>query len=135
LSVDFDMNVLTHGEHGTQTKHITVNSLRTEVEQLLGRVANDVYEHCKDLGLRKISFGCRHHVRMTTRTPSQYVTWQHSRSSKTENLILLKVALRLRDVGNVTHNPFLDSYSISTDFTIEVDNFDTITIEEETTYR
>ncbi len=136
LSVDFDMNVLTHGEQGTRTKHETVDSLRTEVERLLGRVANDVYEHCKDLDLRRISFGCRHQVTTTARTPSRYSSWQPSRfSSKTENLILLKVALALREVGNVTHNPFLDSYSISTDFEKEVDNFDTITIEKERAYR
>lgn len=136
LSVDFDMNVLTHGEQGTRTKHETVDSLRSEVERLLGRVANDVYEHCKDLDLRRISFGCRHLVTTTARAPSRYSSWRPSRlSSKTDNLILLKVALALREVGSVTHNPFLDSYSISTDFEKEVDNFDTITIEKERTYR
>ena len=119
LSVDFDMSELTTGEIGTRTKHKTIDSLKKEVIRLTSQVANDMHLSCGHLGLNTIAIGCRHFVKLYDENRS-YV--------KDSNDVLYKVTLDATDLGNMGHNPYLDTYSITERFKVELDEFPTLSI-------
>ena len=118
------MSELTKGETGTRTKHSTIASLKKEVVRMTSQVANNVYEWCRDLGLKTISIGCRHFVRQHDENDSYIGDL---------NKVLYKVTLDVTDLGEMRHNPYLDTYSITERFTVELDGFSTLSIET-TTY-
>ena len=118
LSIDFDMSSLTSGEHGTSTKHHTKTTLKKEVETLISRVTNDLFQSCKDLDLQTISVGCRHYV----------ITERLDRSTYDKNIVLFKIRIQKKDVPELWNNPFLDVYSTTQYFEVEEDNFGTIEI-------
>jgi ribosomal protein S27AE len=118
LHIDFDMSSMTSGEHGTRTKHHTKESLRKEVISLISRVTNDIFQFCKDFELTSIHVGCRHVVR----TKYQYgATWD-------ENTVLYKIRIQKNRVQELKNDPFLDVYSTTSHFEVEVDNFENIEI-------
>lgn len=121
LDIDFDMSQLTSGEEGTRTKHKTIDSLRKEVIRLISQVTTDVYEFCRDIDIDRISIGCKHFVNQ------EYALEQ----SQVENKIIYKVSLVRKDIKQLEHNPFLDTYSVSKDFKVEIDEFPNLTIEME----
>jgi len=121
LDIDFDMSELTSGEEGTRTKHKTIDSLRKEVVRLISQVTTDVYEFCRDIDIDKISIGCKHFVNQ------EYEIGQ----SRVENQIIYKVSLVHKDIKQIEHNPFLDTYSVSKYFKVEIDEFPNLTIEME----
>lgn len=120
LSVDFDMSELTAGEKGIWTKHLSKDSLKKEMVRLTSQVADDVYEWCEDLGLKTISIGCRHFVGLTN---------QDGATVSESNIVIYKVGLDATDLGEMKHNPYLDTYSITQRFKVELDNFPNIWIE------
>ena len=115
----FDMAELTEGETGTSTKHSTIDSLKKEVVRLSSQVATDVYKFCEDLDLKVISIGCRHFVRLHDEN-KVYIG--------NANEILYKARLDATDLGEMRHNPYLDTYSITDRFTVEQDEFSTLSI-------
>lgn len=119
LSVDFDMSELTTGEKGTRTKHSTIASLKKEVIRLTSKVANDMYQSCGHLGLKTISIGCRHFVDLTNKDGSK---------AKESNIVIYKAKLNAADFGELRHNPYLDTYSITARFKVELDEFSTLKI-------
>jgi transposase-like protein len=119
LDIDFDMSELSSGEEGARTKHNTVDSLKKDVVRLISKVTNDVYQFCQDLDLESISIGCRHFVRQY----NEYKTYIGQ-----ENKTLYKIRLEKKNLKELRNNPFLDTYSTTKYFTIEVDNFSNITI-------
>lgn len=121
LDVDFDMSELSSGEEGARTKHSTVDSLKKDVIRLISKVTNDVYQFCQDLDLESISIGCRHFVKQY----NEYKTYRGQ-----ENEILYKVRLAKKDLKELKNNPFLDIYSTTNYFIVEVDSFPHITISE-----
>jgi hypothetical protein len=118
LSIDFDMSSLTSGEHGTRTKHHTKDTLKKEVETLISRVTNDLFQSCKDLDLQTISVGCRHYV----------ITERLDGSTYDKKIVLFKIRIQKKDVSEFWDNPFLDVYSTTQYFEVEEDNFGTIEI-------
>jgi hypothetical protein len=118
LHIDFDMSSMTSGEHGTRTKHHTKESLRKEVNSLISRVTNDIFQFCKDFELASIHVGCRHVVR----TKYQYG------ATRNENTMLYKIRIQKNRVQELTNNPFLDVYSTTRHFEVEEDNFENIEI-------
>ncbi len=123
LSVDFDMSELTKGEIGIWTKHLTKDSLKREVKRLISQVAHRVYEFCEDLELITISIGCRHFVGLTNQDGSKV---------SESNIVIYKVRLDAKDLGEMKHNPYLDTYSITERFKVELDDFPNIWIETKT---
>ena len=121
LDVDFDMSELTAGEIGTTTKHSTVDSLKKEVVRLISQVLNDVYQFCEALELKVISIGCKHLVRQYDENRS-YIG--------DSNIVLYKVRLGASELGEMKHNPFLDTYSITQRFKVEFDDFPNLSITE-----
>jgi hypothetical protein len=120
LDIDFDMSELSSGEEGTRTKHTTVDSLKKDVVRLISKVTNDVYQFCQDLDLESISIGCRHFV-------NQYDEFKTNKGQKNETLY--KIHLEKKNLKELKNNPFLDTYSTTRYFTIEVDSFPEIKIE------
>ena len=118
LSIDFDMSSLTSGEHGTRTKHHTKTTLKKEVETLISRVTNDLFQSCKDLDLQTISVGCRHYV----------ITKHLDGSTQDQNIVLFKIRIQKKYVSDFWNNPFLDVYSTTQYLEVEEDNFGTIEI-------
>jgi hypothetical protein len=47
VNVSFEMALMSSGEFGSFTKHSTVESLREEVIDIIGRVMKDLYEHSR----------------------------------------------------------------------------------------
>jgi len=119
LDINFDMSELSSGEEGARTKHNTVDSLKKDVVRLISKVTNDVYQFCQDLDLESISIGCRHYVRQY----NEYKTY-----SGQENEILYKIRLERKNLKELKNNPFLDTYSTTKYFTVEIDSFPNITI-------
>lgn len=113
LDIDFQMSSLTSGEEGTRTKHQTIASLKKEALSLTSKVANDVYKFCKDLNLNRIYIGCKHIVRQE----------QQDGSMKDESQIIYKISIDKNVFQSLKNNPFLDIYSITKHFKVEVDNF------------
>lgn len=60
--VNFDMAVLTHGEHGARTKHKTKEALRREIETLIAQVFKDLFIHCGRKNIASVAVGCKHGV-------------------------------------------------------------------------
>jgi hypothetical protein len=63
VDVAFDMSAMSHGETGSSTKHDTKEALQVEVREIIGRVMKDLYDHCGDRNIKKISVACKHGVR------------------------------------------------------------------------
>jgi len=118
LHIDFDMSVMTTGEHGTQTKHHTKDSLRKEVIFLISRATNDILLFCGDFELASIHVGCRHYVE----------TVYGEGNSGEENMVLYKAKVRKSRVQEMSSNPFLDIYSTEQYLEMDEDNFDEIEI-------
>jgi len=118
LNIDFEMSSMTSGEHGTQTKHHTKDSLRKEVISLISRVTNDIFQFCRGLDISTIYVGCRHYV--TTSYPGG--------SKKKENLVLYKIKIQKDQISHLTNDPFLDIYSTTKYLKVEEDNFNEIEI-------
>lgn len=125
LHINFDMSSMTSGEHGTRTKHVTIDSLRKEVISLISRVTNDVFQFSKGLNVSSIYVGCRHHVSVSR---SEGSTAAENLILYVENRILYKVKIQENQVSQLTNNPFLDIYSTTKYFKVEEDNFNTVTI-------
>lgn len=119
LDIDFDMSELSSGEEGTRTKHRTVDSLKKDVIRLISKVTNDVYQFCQDLDLGSISIGCRHFVQQY----NEYNTYRGQ-----ENQVLYKIRLEKKNLKELKNNPFLDIYSTTKYFDVEVDDFPNIKI-------
>jgi len=115
------MSELSSGEEGTRTKHNTIDSLKQEVIRLMSKVTNDVYQFCQDLDLESITIGCRHFVQNMG---------EFKVSLGKQNIVLYKIGLNRRDLGELKNNPFLDTYSTTRHFKIEEDNFSDLYIEE-----
>ena len=118
LHIDFDMSSMTSGEHGSRTKHHTVESLRKEVNVLIARVANDVFQFCRAFEVESIHVGCRHHVR------THYGYGQ----TREENMVLYRVLIHKDRIPTLEHNPFLDVYSTTEYMQVAEDNFAKIEI-------
>ena len=118
LHIDFDMSTLTSGEHGTRTKHHTIESLKKEVITLISRVTNDVFQFCRDLDLDTIYVGCRHYVS----------TQDLLGRERDENKILYKIRIQKSRILKLSSDPFLDIYSTGQYFQIDEDNFSEIEI-------
>lgn len=121
LNVTFDMKELTSGEVGTRTKHLTIDSLKKEVVRLISKVAYDVFEFCRDIDLESISIGCKHFVNQK----------REYGKSKEENIVLYQVELSRKNIEELEHNSFLNSYSVTQYFTVDVNNFPSIRITRE----
>jgi len=118
LHIDFDMSSMTSGEHGTSTKHDTIDSLRKEVVVLISKVTNDVFLFCKDLELETIHVACKHHVQ-TTRPDG---------TTSVENTLLYKILVHRNRMPKLSNNPFLDLYSTTEYLQVEEDNFEELEI-------
>ncbi|MCD6366657.1 MAG: hypothetical protein J7L46_03855 [Bacteroidales bacterium] len=118
LNIDFEMASMTSGEHGTQTKHHTKDSLRKEVISLISRVTNDIFKFCRGLNIRTIYVGCRHYV----------ITTYPDGSKKKENMLLYKIKVQENQIPHLTNDPFIDVYSTTNYLKIQEDNFDKIEI-------
>jgi hypothetical protein len=118
LHIDFDMSSMTSGEYGTRTKHNTKESLREEVISLISRVTNDVFQFCRGIDLFSIHVGCRHQARTT----------YPDGTTRDENMTLYKIRIRKNSIPQLTSNPFLDVYSTTRYFEVDVDNFANIEI-------
>jgi len=118
LNIDFEMSSMTSGEHGTQTKHHTKDSLRKEVISLISRVTNDIFQFCRGLNIHTIYVGCRHYV----------ITTYPDGSKKKENMILYKIKIQENQIPNLTSDPFLDVYSTTKYLKVQEDNFNKIEI-------
>jgi hypothetical protein len=112
------MSSTTSGEQGTRTKHHTKESLRKEVISLISRVTNDIFQFCKDLEITSIHVGCRHFITIE----NQYG------SKRDENTVLYKIHIQKNRVQELTDNPFLDVYSTTRHFEVEIDDFENIEI-------
>lgn len=121
LDIDFDMSELSNGEDGTKTKHETINSLKQDVIRLISKVTNDVYQFSQSLDLESIAIGCRHFV-------DQYDA-DYGTSLGEQNIILYKIRLNKKDLGELKNNPFLDIYSTTKYFKVEEDDFPNLKIE------
>jgi len=62
LLITFDMSVMTSGEEGALTKHLTIDSLKEEVVEIISRVSKDMYDHCGHKGIGRIAVACTHGV-------------------------------------------------------------------------
>jgi len=121
LDIDFDMSELSSGEKGTSTKHDSIDSLKKEVIRLVSKVTNDVFEFCQNMDLESISIGCRHYVR-------QYN--EENIHIGDINLIIYKICLDKKDLGELKDNPFLDIYFTTKYFTVEIDDFPNLEISD-----
>ena len=121
LDIDFDMSELSSGEKGTRTKHDSIDSLKKEVIRLVSKVTNDVFEFCQNMDLESISIGCRHYVR-------QYN--EENIHIEDINLIIYKICLDKKDLGELKDNPFLDIYFTTKYFTVEIDDFPNLEISD-----
>jgi len=121
LDIDFDMAELSSGEKGTRTKHDSIDSLKKEVIRLVSKVTNDVFEFCQNMDLESISIGCRHYVR-------QYK--EENIHIGDINLIIYKICLDKKDLGELKDNPFLDIYFTTKYFTVEIDDFPNLEISD-----
>jgi len=121
LDIDFDMAELSSGEKGTRTKHDSIDSLKKEVIRLVSKVTNDVFEFCQNMDLESISIGCRHYVR-------QYN--EENIHIGDINLIIYKICLDKKDLGELKDNPFLDIYFTTKYFTVEIDDFPNLEISD-----
>jgi len=121
LDIDFDMSELSFGEKGTRTKHDSIDSLKKDVIRLVSKVTNDVFEFCQNLDLESISIGCRHYVRQYNEE-NIYIG--------DINLIIYKICLNKKDLGELEDNPFLDIYLTTKYFTVEIDDFPNLEISE-----
>ena len=121
LDIDFDMSELSSGEKGTRTKHDSIDSLKKEVIRLVSKVTNDVFEFCQNMDLESISIGCRHYVR-------QYN--EENIHIGDINLIIYKICLDKKDLGELKDNPFLDIYFTTKYFTVEIDDFPNLEISD-----
>jgi len=121
LDIDFDMSELSSGEKGTKTKHDSIDSLKKEVIRLVSKVTNDVFEFCQNMDLESISIGCRHYVR-------QYN--EENIHIGDINLIIYKICLDKKDLGELKDNPFLDIYFTTKYFTVEIDDFPNLEISD-----
>ena len=119
LLVSFHMEDITKGEKGTRTKHQTIKSLKNEAIKLSSKVTNDVYTACKDLDLDEIYVGCKHLV--TT-------TYEGGVAGPDEDRVLFEVKVIRDDTRELTHNPFLDIYSVTQYMRIVEDNFSSLRI-------
>jgi len=63
IVVTFDMSVMTSGEEGSRTKHLSIESLKREVIEIISRVSRDMYDHCGQKGIDTIAIACTHGVR------------------------------------------------------------------------
>ncbi|MDA3917340.1 MAG: hypothetical protein PF690_10240 [Deltaproteobacteria bacterium] len=116
--IDIDMSSMTSGEHGTQTKHHTKDSLRKEVISLISRVTNDIFQFCRGLNINTIHVGCRH-----------FVTTSYSNGSeREENIVLFKIKIEADQIPLLTNDPFLDIYSTTEHLKVDEDNFGEIEI-------
>lgn len=68
IDVDFDMSVMTTGEEGSRTKHTTIESLKREVIEIISRVFKDLYDHCGQKEINRITVACKHGVRQLVNT-------------------------------------------------------------------
>jgi len=114
LNVNFHMADITRGGKGTSTKHTNIEALKKEAIRLISKVTNDVYNFCKNLELETITVGCKHQV--TTSYPD--VT-----DGGVEDIVLFKVRLNKKDIRELKHNPFLDTYSVTQYLKVVEDNF------------
>jgi len=121
LDIDFDMSEISSGEDGTRTKHNTIESLKQDVIRLVSKVTNDVYQFSQNLDLESMAIGLRHIVKQND---ANYGT-----SLGEENIVLYKIRLDKKDLGELKNNPFLDIYSTTKYFKIEVDNFPNLKLE------
>ena len=120
LDIDFDMSELSSGEEGTRTKHDSIDSLKKEIIRLVSKVTNDVFEFCRNMGLKSISIGCRHYVR-------QYD--ERKKYIGDINEILYKISLNKKDLGELKDNPFLEIYLTTKYFKVEIDEFPNLSLE------
>ena len=125
LDIDFDMSELSSGEEGTRTKHDSIDSLKREVIRLVSKVTSDVFEFCQDMDLKSISIGCRHYV-------GQYD--DRNNYIGVTNEILYKISLNKKDLGELKDNPFLETYSITKYFKVEIDEFPNLFLENISPY-
>lgn len=121
LDIDFDMSELSSGEDGTKTKHETIDSLKQNVIRLISKVTSDVYQFSQSLDLESIAIGCRHFV-------NQYDV-DYGTSLGEQNIVLYKIRLDKKDLGELKNNPFLDIYSTTKYFKVEEDDFPNLKIE------
>ena len=121
LSIDFQMSIVSSGEEGTQTKHDTTKSLKEEVVTLTSRVATDLFNFCEKLDLKSIYIGCKHDV----------ITENSKGVRGTEEMVLYKVKIEKKGNTTLSDNPFLDTYSITSNLAIEEDHFDDVSIIKE----
>ena len=123
LGIDFPMSSVTHGEHGTYTKHKTIDSLRREVLHLVAQVSYDMFHFCRDLDLDSIRIGCRHMIELVD---------ERGVRQGEEDLVLYKVRIMQSHLEALRSDPFLNRYSTSDYFDTEIDEFDEIWIEGST---
>lgn len=122
IDINFDMSELTSGEEGTRTKHLTTESLKKEVIRLISQVTNDVYEFCRDIDIESMLVGCKHYVGQED---------MFGRSTRSEDMVLYKIRLDKNDIKSLEHNPFLDTYTTTKYFKVEIDEFSNLTIVQE----
>ncbi len=121
LDIDFDMSELSIGEKGSSTKHNSIDSLKKDVNRLVAKVTNDVYQFCQSIDLDFMSIGCRHYVR-------KYGTGKVYQGE--ENEVIYKITLEKKDLGELRGNPFLDRYATSKYFKVVKDEFPNLEISE-----
>lgn len=121
LDINFDMSELTAGETGSSTKHNTIESLKEEAIKLISKVSNDVYKFCYDIDLVSIHIGLRHVIR-------QYI---YDEFQGEENQIIYKIKIDRDKIGKLENNPYLNSYSITNNLSVIINEFPNLEIDIE----
>lgn len=65
IRVAFSLSSLDKSERGAVTAHNSASSLRRAMRDRSAEVMRDLYEHCGNLGISKVSVSCNHAVRQS----------------------------------------------------------------------
>lgn len=114
LEINFDMSSMTTGEDGTSTKHQTIEALKSEVKLIVSRVANDVWQFCREFEIGSFFIGCRHYV--------GYVD-EDGKDAGEENIVLYKVKVQIDQSVTLDSDPFIGLYSIARGLEVVEDSF------------
>ena len=110
------------GTRGTWVSPLVVPKPEDVLCALISQVTFDVFQFCRDLDLASIRVGCRHIVNMVD---------EQGNTVAKEDTTLFKIRIDRDDLLVLHSDPFVNKYSTSDHFQIEVDEFPTLSIETE----